>query len=66
MVAALINQKESIVEGIQHAQKLVKGSMSILVLTNEGIYCARDKLGRTPVIIGRKDDEKSSFLCYNC
>ena len=68
MVAALINQKESIVEGIQHAQKLVKGSMSILVMTNEGIYCARDKLGRTPVIIGRKDDaycvtfESSAFL----
>ena len=35
-------------------------------MTSEGIYCARDKLGRTPVIIGRKDDEKSSFLCYDC
>ncbi|MDE6952773.1 MAG: amidophosphoribosyltransferase [Erysipelotrichales bacterium] len=68
MVAALINQKESIVDGIQHAQKLIKGSMSILIMTNEGIYCARDKLGRTPVIIGRKDDaycvtfESSAFL----
>ena len=37
MVAALINQKESIVEGIQHAQKLIKGSMSILIMTSEGI-----------------------------
>lgn len=68
MVAALVNQKESIVEGIQYAQKLIKGSMSILIMTNEGIYCARDKLGRTPVIIGRKDDaycvtfESSAFL----
>lgn len=68
MVAALINQKESIVDGIQYAQKLIKGSMSILIMTNEGIYCARDKLGRTPVIIGRKDDaycvtfESSAFL----
>ncbi len=68
MVAALINQKESIVEGIQYAQKLVRGSMSILIMTDEGIYCARDKLGRTPVIIGRKDDaycvtfESSAFL----
>ena len=68
MVAALINQKESIVEGIQYAQRLVRGSMSILIMTDEGIYCARDKLGRTPVIIGRKDDaycvtfESSAFL----
>lgn len=68
MVAALINQKESIVDGIQYAQKLIKGSMSILIMTDEGIYCARDKLGRTPVIIGRKDDaycvtfESSAFL----
>ena len=68
MVAALINQKESIVEGIEYAQKLVRGSMSILIMTDEGIYCARDKLGRTPVIIGRKDDaycvtfESSAFL----
>jgi len=68
MVAALINQKESIVEGIQYAQKLIKGSMSILIMTSKGIYCARDKLGRTPVIIGRKDDaycvtfESSAFL----
>lgn len=68
MVAALINQKESIVEGIQYAQKLIRGSMSILIMTDEGIYCARDKLGRTPVIIGRKDDaycvtfESSAFL----
>ena len=68
MVAALINQKESIVDGIQHAQKLIKGSMSILIMNSEGIYCARDKLGRTPVIIGRKDNaycvtfESSAFL----
>lgn len=68
MVAALINQKESIVEGIEYAQRLVRGSMSILIMTDEGIYCARDKLGRTPVIIGRKDDaycvtfESSAFL----
>jgi len=68
MVAALINQKESIVEGIQYAQELIKGSMSILIMTDEGIYCARDKFGRTPVIIGRKDSgycvtfESSAFL----
>lgn len=68
LVAALINQKDSIVEGIKNAQDKVKGSMSILLLTPEGIYCARDKFGRTPVIIGKKNDaycatfESSAFL----
>lgn len=68
MVAALINQKDSIVEGIQYVQEVVKGSMSILIMTSEGIYCARDKFGRTPVIIGEKKDahcvtfESSAFL----
>lgn len=68
MVAALINQKNSIVEGIEYVQEVVKGSMSILIMTSEGIYCARDKFGRTPVIIGSKDDahcvtfESSAFL----
>lgn len=68
LVAALINQKESIVEGIQYVQQTVKGSMSILVLTAEGIYAARDKLGRTPIIIGEKATgycatfESSAFL----
>lgn len=55
MVAALINQKENIVEGIQYAQEKISGSMSILILTAKGIYCARDKFGRTPVVIGKKD-----------
>lgn len=59
LVAALISQKGSIIEGIKHAQEMIKGSMSILILTAEGIYAARDKLGRTPVIIG----EKSTGYC---
>lgn len=68
MVAAIINQKDSIVEGIKHVQDVVKGSMSILIMTKDGIYCARDKFGRTPVIIGEKRDahcvtfESSAFL----
>jgi amidophosphoribosyltransferase len=68
MVAALINQKDSIVEGIKHVQDVVKGSMSILLMTSEGIYCARDKFGRTPVIIAEKSGancvtfESSAFL----
>ena len=59
LVAALISLKDNIVEGIKHAQELIKGSMSILILTAEGIYAARDKLGRTPIVIG----EKSSGYC---
>ena len=55
ITAALINQKRSIVEGLQYAQDRIKGSMSILLLTPDGIYAARDKVGRTPIIIGKKD-----------
>lgn len=55
LVAALINQEEDIVKGIKHAQELIKGSMSMLVLTPDGIYAARDKMGRTPIIIGHKE-----------
>ncbi len=56
ITAALINQKSDIVEGLRYAQKKIKGSMTILLLTPKGIYAARDKVGRTPVIIGKKDD----------
>lgn len=68
LVAALINQKEDIVEGIKYVQEVVEGSMSLLLLTSQGIYAARDKVGRTPVIIGEKDEgycatfESSAFL----
>ncbi len=55
LVAAIINQKESLVEGLIHAQEMIKGSMSILLLTPEGIYASRDRYGRTPISVGRKD-----------
>ena len=55
LVAALINQRDNIVEGIQYAQSVIKGSMTILLLTSKGIYAARDALGRTPVVLGKKD-----------
>lgn len=55
LVAALINQRDNIVEGIQYAQEVIEGSMSIILLTSKGIYAARDKMGRTPVALGRKD-----------
>ncbi len=55
VTAALINQKSSIVEGLQYVQSRVEGSLSVLVLTKDGFYAARDRLGRTPVIIGQKE-----------
>lgn len=57
LVAALINQKENLIEGIQYAQEVIDGSMSMLLLTEKGIYCARDKVGRTPIALGYKEDE---------
>ncbi len=56
LVAAIINQKENFIEGIQYAQDIIEGSMSMLILTPKGIYCARDKYGRTPITIGKKSD----------
>ncbi len=55
LVATLICREGSYEEGIQNAQEVIKGSCSMLLLTENGIYAARDKLGRTPVIIGKKD-----------
>ncbi len=55
LVAMLISDKGSYEEGIRNAQESIKGSCSMLVLTENGIYAARDKLGRTPIVIGRKD-----------
>lgn len=55
LTAALINRKNSIVEGIRYAQEMIEGSMTILVLTPKGLYAARDKMGRTPVNIGKKE-----------
>ena len=56
LVAAIINQKENFIDGIRYAQKLTDGSLSMLILTPKGIYCARDRLGRTPIVTGKKDD----------
>ncbi|MBQ8559118.1 MAG: amidophosphoribosyltransferase [Tyzzerella sp.] len=56
LVASLICKKSSIVEGIQYVQEVVDGSMTILIMTEGGIYAARDRYGRTPVVIGKKED----------
>lgn len=55
LVAAIINQKDNLIEGLQYAQELIEGSMTMLIMTPKGIYAARDRLGRTPVTIGKKD-----------
>lgn len=56
LVASMINQQNSIVEGIRYAQEMIKGSMTMLVMTKEGLYAARDRMGRTPLMIGKKQD----------
>ena len=55
LVAAMINQKDNLVEGIRYAQENIDGSMTILLMTPKGIYAARDLLGRTPVSVGKKE-----------
>ena len=55
LVAALINQCGTLPEGIRYAQEKIEGSMTLLLMTKDGIYAARDLMGRTPVIIGHKD-----------
>ena len=65
LVASLINQKGSIPEGIRYAQEQIDGSMSMLLLTKDGIYAARDKMGRTPVILGRKDGARCASFAVS-
>ena len=55
LTAALINQKDDLVSGILHAQDMIEGSATILLLTKDGIIAARDKLGRLPVLIGKNE-----------
>ena len=56
LIAALISQKENLIDGIRYAQERIDGSASIMILTPLGIYVARDRLGRTPVVIGAKEE----------
>ena len=56
LAAAIINQKDNFIEGIRYVQELVEGSLSMMILTPKGIYVARDRLGRTPVVLGKKEE----------
>ena len=56
LVASLINQKENLIDGIKYALDSVDGSLSLLILNEKGIYAARDKYGRTPIVVGKRED----------
>jgi amidophosphoribosyltransferase len=56
LAASLICRKDSIADGIEHAQRVIEGSMTMLVCADNGIYAARDRFGRTPLSVGKKDD----------
>ncbi len=62
LVATLINEEESFEAGIARAQDEIQGSCSLLLLTEKGIYAARDKLGRTPIVIGHRNDSIAAAL----
>ena len=65
LVASLINQKDNLIEGIQFARDQIDGSMSIMLMTPQGIYLARDKYGRTPISVGKKEEGYcASFESY--
>ncbi len=67
LIAALICRCSSLVEGIKFAQNRIQGSCTLLLLTEDGIIAARDKLGRLPIVIGQNDKgccvSMESFAC---
>lgn len=66
LLATLISQKSTFVEGIKYAQERIEGTASILVLKNDGgIIAARDRMGRVPIVIGKREDGYSiTFESY--
>lgn len=56
LIGALIAQKDSFVEGIRYAREKIEGTMSLVIMTEDCIICARDKLGRLPIILGKRSD----------
>ena len=54
LVAALVGSQATLADGIRYAQELIDGSMTMLVLTKDGIYAARDNVGRTSLVLGQK------------
>jgi amidophosphoribosyltransferase len=66
LAAAIINQEDSFEAGIRSLQELVEGSCSLLILTGKGIYAARDRYGRTPVVLGQKGDQAFAVTMETC
>lgn len=64
LVAAIINQKDNFIDGIKYALDVIDGSLSMLILTPIGIYAARDKYGKTPIVIGKKSDGAGFCACF--
>jgi len=62
LVATLINEGSTFAEGIENAQELIDGSCTTLLLTEEGLYAARDRVGRTPVVLGEKPESYAATL----
>jgi len=62
LAAALINREQTFEDGIQNVMERVEGSCSLLLLTDKGVYVARDRLGRTPVVIGEKEGSIAATL----
>lgn len=56
LIGALIAQKGSFTEGIRYAQEKIEGTMSLAILTSDSLIAARDKHGRLPILIGRRED----------
>ncbi len=56
LVAAIINQKENLIDGIRYALDVIDGSLTLMLMTPKGVYIARDKYGRTPAFVGEKEE----------
>ena len=67
LIAALINRRDNLIDGIRHAQSLIEGSITILLLKEDCIIAARDRLGRLPIVVGKSQDgccvSMESFAC---
>ena len=63
LVSTLIDQEKTFEDGIRRAQEAIDGSCSLLLLTTHGLYAARDRLGRTPLVIGEKNN--GDYYCVS-
>jgi amidophosphoribosyltransferase len=62
LIAALINEAPTFEDGIENVMESIKGSCSLLLLTDKGVYAGRDRLGRTPVALGEKEGSFAATL----